>query len=242
MLAVVVLLAACGGGESPPPVRTPTPLDPTTTGTIAGEVRFEGTVPPMGTLQLGSFAECATQHPAPVPAGDALVANGKVENAFVWLKDGLGDRVFAVPTSPVVVDQVGCLYRPRVVGAQVGQTIRFVNGDPFLHNVHGTPSKSSAWNVSLARKGAEREIRIDHPEIMVSVRCDLHPWMQGWIGVVDHPFFAVTGPDGAFRLEGVPPGDYTVGVWHERFGRGETRVSLAPRGTATATFTLAASK
>lgn len=243
-LAVLVatLLAACSGEPGPPPVRTPTPLDTTTTGTITGEVRFEGEVPAMATIRFGGFGECSSQHPGPVPMGDMLVRNGKVENAFVYLKKGLGDRVFAVPAEPVVIDQTGCLYHPRVAGAQVGQLIRFVNDDPLLHNVHGTPTASPAWNISLSRKGAARDIRIDKAEVMVSVRCDLHPWMQGWIGVLDHPYYAVTGPDGAFALKNVPPGDYTIAVWHERFGTREAQVTLPPSGTATAVFTLAAAK
>ncbi len=240
-IVLAVVLAACGG-EAPPPARTPTPLDHATTGVITGVVGFQGAAPPMTEIRFGSFAECAQAHTGPVNSGDAVVTDGKVENAFVYLKDGLGDSVFAVPSTPVEIDQAGCLYAPRVAGAQVDQTIKFVNGDPLLHNVHGTPKDSAGWNVSLARKGAEREIRIDKPEVMVSVRCDLHPWMQGWLGVLDHPYFVVTSKDGAFTLKDVPPGDYTLAVWHERFGTAETRVSVPPRGTATATFALTAKK
>ena len=235
----MLLLTACGGEAPPPPPRTPTPLDHATTGTIIGTVRVEGTVPPMAEIRFGGFAECAAQHAGPTFVGDLVVNDGKVANAFVYVKDGLGDRVFAVPTTPVEADQVGCLYQPRVLGAQVDQTIRFVNGDPLLHNVRGTPKQSAGWNVSLSRRGAAREIRLDHPEIMVSVRCDLHPWMQAWVGVVDHPYFAVSGPDGTFTLRDVPPGDYTLAAWHERLGVRETRVALAPQGTATADITLA---
>jgi len=237
MVLTSLLLAACDSGPPPLPPRTPTPLDHAVTGTVAGDVRVAGAVPAMTQVRFSGFPECGAQHREPVPAGDLRVQDGKLAGAFVWLKDGLGDRVFAIPTEPVEIDQSGCLYQPRVAGARVGQTIRFVNGDPLLHNVHGTPKASPPWNVSLSRRGAMREIRLDRPEIMVAVRCDLHPWMQAWLGIVDHPYFAVTGPDGAFTLPDVPPGDYTLAVWHERLGTRETRITLPPKGTATATFT-----
>lgn len=241
VLLVAVVLAACSEDAGPPPTRTPTPLDHATTGTISGVADFQGTPPPMQNVNFGSFGECSSQHSGPVPVGDARVQDGKVAGVFVWVKAGLGDRVFAIPTEPVEIDQSGCLYEPRVVGAQVGQLVRFLNDDPLLHNVHGTPTASSAWNVSLARKGAARELRIPKAEVPVSVRCDLHPWMQAWIGVVDHPYFAVTGDDGAFTLKDVPPGDYTVAAWHEKLGTREAKVTLAPSGTATTTFTFGAS-
>jgi len=234
---VLVALIGCGGGDEAPPARTPTPLDASTTGRIDVVVRFTGTPPATSTLDMGSFAECLAQHPTPAPAGDVIVANGLVDNAFVYLKEGLGDRVFAIPETPVVIDQKGCLYEPRVVGAQVYQPIEFLNSDPTLHNVHGQPKNSSAWNVALSRKGVQKTIRVPAPEVMISVRCDLHPWMQGWIGVVDHPYFGVTGADGKVELTNVPPGDYVVGVWHERFGTREATVTLAPSGSASTTLT-----
>jgi plastocyanin len=240
-LVVALVLAACSEDAGPPPARTPTPLDKATTGTISGTVRFDGTPPPMREVNFGSFGECASQHQGAVTMGDVRVRNGAVAGAFVYVKDGLGNRVFAIPEAPVEIDQTGCVYKPRVVGVQVGQLVRFLNDDPLLHNVHGTPAASSAFNVSLARKGAAREIRIPKPEVAVSVRCDLHPWMQAWIGVVDHPYFAVTGDDGAFTLKDVPPGDYTVAAWHEKLGTRDAKVTLAPSGTASTTFTFTAS-
>lgn len=234
---VLVLLAGCGG-DAPPPRREPTPLDATTTGTIAGAVRFTGTVPAMTEIVFGSFAECTMAHDGPVYTNDALVRNGKVQNAIVYVKEGLGDRVFAVPETPVEIDQHGCLYEPRVVGVQVGQPIVYKNSDRTLHNVHGKPAASGGWNFALSRQGSERTMRIDHAEVAVSVRCDLHPWMQGWIGVFDHPYFAVTGPDGAFSLPNVPPGTYVIAVWHERLGTAERTVTLGPRGAETVDLVL----
>jgi hypothetical protein len=240
LLAGTLLLAAgCGGGDDgacahrPPP----TPLDRSQTGTITGSVRFVGEPPPQTELRLGGDAACAAQHTGPVLAGDVLVRDGRLQNAFVYLKDGLGDRRFAVPSEPVTIDQRGCLYVPRVAGAQVCQPIAFLNSDPTLHNVHGTPEASSAWNFSMSPRASQRSVRLERPEVMVPVRCDVHPWMRGFIGVVDHPYFAVTGPDGAFTLSDVPAGDYVLASWHERFGTREARVHLEARGTAEATLT-----
>jgi plastocyanin len=239
LLASLVLVACGGGAAEKRAARQVTPLDPATTGTVQVDVLFEGTPPAMQTLNMSSVSECTALHPGPVPAGDMLVANGRVQNAFVWVKDGLGNRVFAVPEAPVVFDQRGCLYVPHVAGAQVDQTVEFHNSDSFLHNVHGSPKDSRGWNVALSRQGAERSITVDRPEVMIGVRCDLHPWMQAWLGVVDHPYFGVTGPDGRVTLRNVPAGDYTIGVWHERFGTKEAKVTVAPQGTAATSVTLA---
>lgn len=240
-LALAALLAVslfgCGSDDGPP-ARTPTPLDESTTGTITGGVRFAGAVPAMSEISFGSFLECATAHDGPVFTNDALVRDGKVQNAFVYIKDGLGDRVFAVPEAPVEIDQRGCVYEPRVVGVQVGQPIVYLNSDPMLHNVHGKPTESRGWNFALSRQGTQRTMRIDHAEVAVSVRCDLHPWMQGWVAVVDHPYFAVTGTDGAFTLAKVPPGTYVVAAWHERFGTVERTVELEPQGNVSVDLTL----
>ena len=238
LLLSSLLIAACGGGADKPAARQVTPLDPATTGTVQVDVLFDGTPPAMQTLNMSSVSECAALHAGPVPAGDMLVANGRVQNAFVYIKDGLGNRVFAVPDTPVVFDQKGCMYVPHVAGAQVDQTVEFRNSDAFMHNVHGSPKDSRGWNVALSRQGAERKITVDHPEVMISVRCDLHPWMQGWLGVVDHPYFGVTGPDGRVTMPNVPAGDYTIGVWHERFGAKETKVTVAAKGTASTSVTL----
>ena len=189
---------------------------------------------------MASFPGCQPATPGPVLTGETLVANGHAQNVFVYLKNGLGDRVFAVPETPVEVDQLGCIYLPRVVGAQVGQPILYKNSDGIMHNVRGAPAQNSTWNVSLAGKGMKRSIQLDKAEVMVPVRCDVHPWMQSYVGVVDHPYFAVTGPDGHFELKQVPPGDYTVAIWHEKFGTKESTVTLPAQGNQSVTFTYSA--
>ncbi len=234
--ALLVLIGCGGGGESGSERRAATPLDRTTTGTITGTVLFQGPVPAMGTLPVGAEPVCGAQHDGPVPTGDALVHDGRVENAFVYIKSGLGDRVFAVPSTAVTIDQKGCVYHPHVAGAQVDQPIEFVNSDPILHNVHGTPGDSSPWNFGMSIQGSRRTVKIPKPDVMVDVRCDVHPWMHAYLGVVDHPYFGVTGADGRFTFADVPPGDYTLAAWHERFGTRETKVTLAAHDTKDVSF------
>ena len=236
VMAGVLGLAVAGCQQSERPVREPTPLDLTTVGTIAGVVRFEGTVPAQTELQVRSSAECAALHDGPVLAGDVLVEDGKVQNAIVYLSKGLGERVFAVPETTVVIDQQDCLFVPRVAAAQVDQLVRFLNSDMLAHNVRGVPSEARSWNFMLAVKGASREATIEREEPAIEIKCDVHPWMKAYLGVFDHPYFAVTDADGRFSLPQVPPGDYTVTVWHERFGTADSHVTVAPQVAQNVTF------
>ncbi|MBI3767074.1 MAG: carboxypeptidase regulatory-like domain-containing protein [Deltaproteobacteria bacterium] len=232
-VALLIAVAACRHETER---RPPTPLDHTTVGVIAGEVRFAGT-PPAPRVEMSSAKECGAQHGGAIDAGDVLVRDDRVQNAIVAIEDGLGDRVFAVPETPVVVDQRGCLFVPRVAAAQVDQPIEFLNSDALAHNVHGTPAKSSAWNFSLGLKGATRVLAVDAAQPVIPITCDIHPWMQAYLGVYDHPYFMVTGANGQFTLRDVPPGTYVVEAWHERFGTRTATVTLAPKETTTVTFT-----
>lgn len=238
-----LLCFACGKQEPAKPSRQPTPLDRSTTGTIVGQVRFVGPVPEQSVLQLGGWSECAVQHPEGLPfAGDVLVNQGNLQNVVVYVKEGLGERVFAVPDEPVVNDQKGCTFIPRVFAVQVDQPVRFLNSDPIAHNVHGLPEHSSPWNFSLGVKGASRTIRIEAPEVMIAIKCDIHPWMRAYVGVFDHPYFALSGADGTFTLKEVPPGQYTVAAWHERFGTQSQQVSLGAKETQNLVFTFTAER
>ncbi|MBI3795910.1 MAG: carboxypeptidase regulatory-like domain-containing protein [Deltaproteobacteria bacterium] len=238
---LVVLCVACGEKEPAKSARQPTPLDLSTTGTISGQVHFEGQVPEQTILQLSGWSECAAQHPEGNPrAGDVLVNDGKLQNAVVYVKEGLGDRVFAVPTEAITIDQKGCVFSPRIATLRVGQPFRFLNSDPMAHNVRGLTKVARAWNFSLGVKGTTRTITVDKPEVMIELKCDIHPWMRAYTGTFDHPYFAMSGADGQFTLKDLPPGEYTIEAWHERFGTRSQKVSLGAKETKDIVFTFGA--
>lgn len=201
-------------------------------------MRLDGVAPQPALVRMDGDAACGGAGEA-APAGDVLVRGGRIENAFVYVAAGLEARVFDEPREPVVIEQRSCAYRPRIVGAETGQEIVFVNDDPTLHNVRTMPQLSSAVNFGMSARGERRSIRIAKSEVMVQVRCDVHPWMRAYLGVLDHPYFALTGRDGAFRLANLPPGDYTIAVWHERLGRASRKTTVPSKGEARVDFTLA---
>ena len=235
----LLLIGAVGcdgaGPADPDPVVTPTPIDAATTGAVRGVCRWTGPVPAAGRLPVAANPECSALHTGPVFDNVVLVKDGKLQNAFVYVKEGLEKHVFTWPTTPVTVANARCVYSPRVAGAQVNQPIRFTNEDPADHNIHGFSSQGD-FNFMLRGRGIYSDIKLRKPEIMLRVKCDLHPWMIGWVGVLPHPFFKVTGADGAFELAGLPPGDYVIAAWHESGGEKTARVTVAPKGTGQADF------
>lgn len=231
-LALLLLLTSCDASDapgSPDPPLVPTPIDAATAGTIRGTVSFKGIPPPNPKLAVGGSPECAVHHTGDVRDEIVLVKDGRLRNAFVYVKAGLEKQVFAVPSDVVRIANRACIYQPRVAGARVHQVVEFVNEDPNDHNVHGYPA-GGQFNRWLRGRGTSTSLKLRQPEVMVKLRCDIHPWMIGWIGVLPHPFFAVTGEDGSFRFEGLPPGDYEIAVWHEKLGERTSRVTLPAKG------------
>ena len=214
-----------------------TPVDPATAGTIHVDVRYDGSVPAPKVLDMRSAAQCAAAHSEPVYDQSLVVDDGHLANVVVWIKDGLKGWTFATPTTPVVLDQKGCVYEPHVAAAMVQQPVEFVNSDPEAHNVHGRPDVASGFNFMMARKGATRTLSFDKAEVPIPVGCDIHPWMRAYLAVVDNPYFAVTPAGGSVTLEKVPPGTYVIAVWQEKLGTEEQRITLEARGSANVQFT-----
>ena len=196
---------------------------------------MRGAVPPNKQLNVGT---CTSDVKGPVFADTALVKDGKLQNAFVWIKTGLdGYKGPAAPAEPVVMDQSGCMYHPHVVGARVGQKVVFLNSDAVLHNVRSVAEANAPFNDMMSSKGMRLEKVFDKTEVPVRAKCDVHPWMSAFVGVVPHPFFAVSGAGGDVTLANVPEGEYEVEAWHEVFGRQTGKARVKARETAQITLT-----
>ena len=240
---LVVGAAACGGGSpenAAPAAPIANPVDAATAGNVAGRITFEGTPPQPGVVRMDSDPNCV--QPGVTATDEAVIVGdtGALQNVFVYVKDGLGDLRFPIPSSPVVLDQKECRYVPHVIGAQMGQVFEILNSDPTLHNVHAVPAANQEFNTGQPLPGMRHTHRFTTSEVMVPFKCDVHPWMYAYVGVVAHPFFAVTGADGSFNLEGLPPGTYMIEAWHETLGTQTQTVTIGERETGDITFSFQA--
>ena len=247
-LACALALAGCGGEnktEAPKAADSGAPAggalktpDEANGATITGKVAFDGAKPKLATLDMSANPVCMRAHAsAPPKAEDAVVnENGTLKYVFVWVKSGLPDGNWAVPTTPVTLDQSGCVYKPHMIGVMTGQNIQVKNSDPTNHNIHPQPTVNQEWNESQP-PGAEDKIKtFARQEVMIPVKCNVHSWMRSYIGVVAHPFFAVTGDDGTFTIKGLPPGTYTIQTWHEKYGPMEQQVTVGAKESKTLDF------
>ena len=236
LLCAAAVIACSDSTPSAQKTAEPSKIDPATVATITARVTYKGEVPAPKAIAMSSAPQCALSHEGPVYDQSVMVKDGRLQNAIVYIEKGLEQLTFAPPTEAVEVDQKGCLYDPRVAVAMVGQPVDFLNSDTEAHNVHGFPSVVAGWNFILSRKGAKRTVTFDQPEMGVKVGCDIHPWMRGYVGITAHPFAAVTAADGSASLKGIPPGNYTIAVWHETLGTQRNEVTLPPNGALDVEF------
>ena len=209
--------------------------------TITGTVTFDGKPPTLTPLTMDADPACAKKHTGPVPNEMLTLGSGNtMGSVMVWVSKGLpAGKTWPAPKTPVTLDQVGCQYKPHVMGIMVGQAYRILNSDGILHNIHTLPKVNRAFNSAMPAERKEATTTFDKEEAIFHIKCDVHPWMSAWIGVFTHPFFSVTSADGKFTLSGLDPGTYEITAWHERLGMQTASITVGANDTKTQSFKFA---
>jgi plastocyanin len=247
LLVVVVVFIAIVGGcaeNSPdssfqPAAKTApdTVIDPATAGSISGTVYLEGPPPVFPAINMQSEPGCVKANAPDASAPYVLVGtNGALANVVVYVDDGLNHYRFRPPRTPVVLDQKGCMYAPRIVALMTNQTLEIHNSDATIHNVHAMPKINREWNKAERSGGVALQTSFPRPELAIPFMCNVHPWMRAFVFVFDHPYFSVTSSDGRFALKNLPPGSYTVEAWQEKLGTQSQVVAIGPRESREVSF------
>jgi plastocyanin len=245
---LAVSVAACGGGSKPAddldlggavPSGSGPKVDAATAGELKGTVMIDGMAPKNEAIRMNADPVCQREAKGPQTQETYEVGtDGKsLANVFVYVKDGLGNYSYDPPTTMAVIDQKECRYHPHVFGMRVGQPLEIVNDDPTLHNIHAIPKVNSEFNNGQPIQGMKMTHTFDKPEVMVPFKCDVHGWMNAYVGVLDHPYFAVTDETGSFDIKNLPPGTYTIEAWHEKLGTMQQMVTIGEKETKDANFT-----
>lgn len=254
-LTIVLSLLALGSSCSKPATNEAgTTTDNATAGTpytagsgsVSGTISFTGAAPAPKKIDSSADPACGQANPN-LSTEDTVVKDGKLANVFVYVKDGttadgkkITDFSYATPSTAVKLDQKGCHYVPHVLGLQTNQKLTITNSDPTQHNIHPTPASNPEWNQTQPNGAAPIEKTFARAEVLIPVKCNQHPWMKSYIGVLKHPFFAVSGEDGAYTIQGLQPGTYTIAAWHEKGGAKGTektmQVTVPASGAGTADF------
>ena len=212
-------------------------LGPALAGTITGKVTFEGKVPTMKPIAMDADPTCAKKHSTPVLSEWLVLGEGNtLGNVLVRVAKGLPDKPYPAPKDPVVMDQNGCKYVPHVMGIMVGQPFKVLNSDGVLHNVHALPKVNKPFNMAMPPTRKEAMETFTKEEGMFTVKCDVHPWMQAYLGVMSNPFFTVTKPDGKFTISGLDAGTYEIEAWHEKAGTRTATVTVGATDTKSVDF------
>ena len=248
-LSLLALGSACSGGDKGGTPNTNTPATSEAysgpTGSISGVISFVGTPPPAKKIDTSADPVCGQKSPN-LSTDDTIVKDGKLANVFVYIKEGtadggkkIGDYTWSTPTTAVQLDQNGCHYAPHVLGVQVNQKLSITNSDATQHNIHPTPKLNQEWNQTQSSGQAPIEKSFARAEVLIPVKCNQHPWMKAYIGVMKTPFFSVSNDTGAFEIKGVPAGTYTVVAWREGGAAGTEKtmqVTVPANGAAKADF------
>jgi plastocyanin len=251
LLTVFTLsLAACGGKEdeeeeAPPKAAATTgtstapsaaPAAATGGATVTGKVAFAGSAPQLEQLKMDADAYCKAAHAAPVYSQEVEVnGNGTLKDVLVYVKSG-ASGTYPPPATAVVLDQKGCQYHPHIFGIQAGQPLKIINSDGTLHNIHALPKVNAEFNIGQPFQNMSTEKKFDKPEMPVRFKCDVHKWMGAYCGVFNHPFYAVTNDQGTFEIKGLPPGNYVIEAWQEKYGPQTQNVTVTGAESKTVDF------
>jgi plastocyanin len=208
---------------------------------VTGTVIFDGKAPALKPLAMDADPACAKKHSAPVANEMLVLGSGNtMGNILVWVSKGLpAGKTYPAPKTPVVLDQVGCQYKPHVMGIMVGQQYKILNNDGILHNVHALPKINKQFNRAMPATVKEASASFDKEEAVFQVKCDVHPWMTAYVGAFNHPFFSVTSTDGKYTISGLDPGTYEITAWHERLGTKTSSVTVGANDKKTQDFKFA---
>lgn len=237
-LMVVTMIAAGKQPQEAAAVRT-AEAAPAGGATISGTVNLTGTAPEPEKIKMAADPVCAKAHPAAVTGQSIVSSNGKLQYALIYVKEGLSGS-FPAPAEAKTLNQVGCMYEPHVFGIQTGQKLEILNSDPTLHNVNCQPKANKKFNIAQPTKGMKSVKTFEQPELPVTFKCNVHPWMNAHAGVFNHPFYAVSEADGSFSIKGLPAGTYTVEAWHEKLGVQTQQVTVGDGEAKEASFSFAA--
>ena len=231
-------LAPAGGAvAASPPVAVPG-----LPGTVRGMVKIRGEVPPRKTARIQSDPKCEAMHAGIVLVDQLVVdASGNVQWAFVQVKSGPIGTPPPASATPVLLDQIRCVFTPHMVGVRAGQPVRVRSSDDLLHNVHGLPFLNREFNIGLPVAGMEDERTFYTPELFL-IKCDIHPWMRAWVGVVVHPYWSITNELGSYAIRDLPPGRFTIEVWHEVYKPVTREIDVPPGGDVELDFVLDAKR
>jgi plastocyanin len=203
---------------------------------VKGAVKFTGATPKLSRIDMSQDPVCAKAHPTPVTTEEVEVGSGGgLANVVVYVSDGLTSHDFQPPQQPAALEQKGCQYKPHVLAMQAGQKLDVVNSDETTHNIHPIPNNNREWNMTQPH-GMALEQTFAREEVAVPVKCNIHPWMKGYIAVFKHPYFAVSDKNGDFELKGLPPGTYTITAWQEKLGTQMQKITVGAGETKTADF------